>query len=339
MRCRNLLLAALLLSSTTVIPSTVALATTPSPSEQALIAKRLTALKQLQANLHPQFGQIAVPGGQARLNLGDDYYFLPAADAKRVLNEVWGNPPDALTNVLGLVLPKDKTILDKTWGAVVQYDATGHIDDKDAAGEDYDAVLADLKSGEEESNKAAREAGYAGGSTVGWAQAPTYDRASRTLIWARDIKFDGESEDTLNYDVRTLGREGTLSLNMVDSMANIGLVRAEAAKLGKTVEFMPGQTYADFNPNTDKLADYGLAGLVAGGVGLAVAKKVGLIGLALVFLKKGFVFLLVGLAAAWKRIAMKLGLRKEEEVEQWEDQSHHEGFAGEPPVEDGLRRE
>lgn len=224
-------------------------------------------------------------------------------------------------------------------GARWSSDSTGHIDDKDAADEDYNSVLADLKSGEEELNKAAREAGYAGGSTVGWAQAPTYDPTTRTLIWARNIKFDGEPQNTLNYDVRTLGREGTLSLNMVDTMGHLGAVRADAAKLGRTVEFLPGQTYADFNPKTDKLADYGLAGLVAGGVGLAVAKKVGLIGLALVFLKKGFIFLLIGLASAWKWIARKLGLRKEEEIEQWDEEPQAEMMAEGPPAGDADRRD
>ena len=299
----------------------------------------MNTLKQLEASLHPHYGQVAIPGAQARLNLGQDYYFLPAAEAKRVLNEAWGNPPDALGNVLGLVLPKGKTFLDETWGAVVQYDETGHIDDKDAASEDYASVLSDLKSGEEESNKSARDAGYAGGSTVGWAQAPTYERASRTLIWARNIKFDGEQQNTLNYDVRTLGREGTLSLKMVDTMANLGAVRGAAEKLGKTVEFLPGQTYADFNPKTDTMAEFGLAGLVAGGVGLAVAKKVGMIGLLLLFLKKGFVFLLIGAAASWKWIARKLGLRKEEDVEQWEEEPQAETIADDPSTDDGLRRE
>ena len=336
MRNRRLLLAVLLLSSTTALPASQPAPSAPPASEQALIAKRQRAMEALQASLHPQYGQVAIPGAQARLNLGEDYYFLSAADAKRVLNEAWGNSPDALGSVLGMVLPRGKTFTDDTWGAVVQYDDTGHIDDKDAASEDYDSVLADLKSGEEESNKAAREAGYAGGVTIGWAQAPTYDQAARTLIWARNIRFDGEPKNTLNYDVRTLGREGTLSLNMVDTMGNLSAVRIAAEKLGKTVEFLPGQTYADFNPDTDKLADFGLAGLVAGGVGLAVAKKVGILGLLLIFLKKGFVFILIGLAASWKWIARKLGLRKEEEIEQWEEEPQVEAPSDDGTGEDGL---
>jgi uncharacterized membrane-anchored protein len=313
MRNGRLLIAALLLCST-ASPS----ASQPAASEQSEVTARERAMKALEADLHPRSGDVAIPEAHVKLMLGDRFTFLPAPEARRVLNEAWGNPPEALTGVLGLVLPKGAHFYDETWGAVVQYEDTGHIDDKDAASEDYDKVLADLREGEEESNKTARAAGYAGGTTIGWAQAPTYDAATRTLIWARNIRFDGTSGNTLNYDVRTLSRTGTLSLNMVDSMSRIALVRAAAQDLGRTVTFDPGQQYADFDSKTDKLADYGLAGLVAGGVGLAVAKKAGFIGLLLLFLKKGFVVLLVALAGGWKWIKRKLGRDKEEESLAWE---------------------
>lgn len=51
------------------------------------------AAKAFLASLHPQTGDVRVPEAKAVLHLGDRYYFLPAADAKRVLTEVWGNPP------------------------------------------------------------------------------------------------------------------------------------------------------------------------------------------------------------------------------------------------------
>ena len=309
MRHRHIVLAALLLSSAAVSASQPAVPDNAAAAEAA----KDRADKALEASLHPQSGVVVIPGAHARLNLGDRYYFLPAAEAKRVLNESWGNPPDAVTEVLGMVLPKGAHFYDKTWGAVVQYEDSGHVDDKDASSQDYDQVLADLKAGEEESNKAARDAGYAGGTTIGWAQAPTYDPASRTLIWARNIRFDNATENTLNYDVRTLSRTGTLSLNMVDSMARIDRVREAARDLGGTIQFDAGQRYADFDSKTDKLADYGLAGLVAGGVGLAVAKKVGILGLLLVFLKKGFIVVLLALAGGWRWIKRKLGMAEKEE--------------------------
>jgi uncharacterized membrane-anchored protein len=267
---------------------------------------------EFEKSLHPSSGTVSVPGAHASLELGDKYYFLPAADAKRVLTEGWGNSPDAVSSVLGMVFPKGRSFYDGTWGAVIEFEDTGHVDDKDAADQDYDEVLASMKEGEEESNKAAREAGYAGATLVGWAQQPTYDATSKTLIWARNIKFDDTKVNTLNYDVRKLSRTGVLSMNMVDTMDNLTVVHAAAGDLGKTVQLSAGQRYADFNSATDHMADYGLAGLVAAGAGVAVAKKAGLLGLLLIFLKKGFVVVLAAAAGAFAWIKRKLGVGKDE---------------------------
>lgn len=277
-----------------------------------------TKVVEFEASLRPQSGTIQVPGAHATLNLGDGYYFLPAADAKRVLTEGWGNPPDSVTDVLGMVFPKGRTSYDGAWGAVITYEDTGHVSDEDAAEQDYDQVLADMKASEEESNQAAREAGYSGSVTVGWAQAPTYDAASKTLIWARNIKFDGQDHNTLNYDVRTLARTGVLSINMVDSMDNLPVVKTAAADLSKTVQLSAGQRYADYNPSTDATAEYGLAGLVAAGAGVAVAKKAGLLGILLLVLKKGFVFILAGAAAVWAWFKRRAGKSGEAEAESYE---------------------
>jgi len=285
-------------------------AQTEAQAKAAIEAKN----KEIEKSLHPQTGSIALPAAHARLQLGNGYYFLAPDEAKRVLTESWGNPPEQVANVLGMVFPAGKTFHDASWGAVIQYEDTGHVSDKDAASQDYDAVLQQMKSSEEEANKAAQDQGYAGSHLIGWAQAPTYDAATRTLIWARDIKFDGTDYDTLNYDVRTLGRTGVLSLNMVDSMDNLKNVQLAAKGLGSTVKFDSGSSYADYNPKTDKLADYGLAGLVAAGAGLLVAKKAGLLAVILLFAKKAIAFIIAGAVALRAWFKRKFSKQQDEEV-------------------------
>jgi uncharacterized membrane-anchored protein len=274
-----------------------------------------------ERSLHPTSGTVQVPGGHASLDLGGDYYFLPAEDAKRLLVEAWGNSPDAVSDVLGMVFPTGRNFYDGSWGAVITYQNSGHIDDKDAAEQDYGQVLADLKSGEEESNKAAREAGYSGSSTIGWAQSPTYDAANKTLIWARNIKFDNTPENTLNYDVRKLARTGVVSMNMVDGMSHLALVKTAAVDLGKTVRLDAGSQYAEFDSSVDKTAEYGLAGLVAAGAGVAVAKKAGILAIILLFLKKGFIIVLAAMAGGWAWFKRKLGFDKDEPAEEEMDYS------------------
>ncbi len=306
------LCAALLLAS--VGPQATAQPAPSAQTEEQAKAEADAKFKAIESSLHPQTGAVAIPAAHVTLQLGNSYYYLPAEDAKRVLTEGWGNPPDQVSNVLGMVFPSGKSFHDETWGAVIEYEDTGHVSDKDAASQDYDSVLSDMKSSEEESNKAAKEQGYAGSHIIGWAQAPTYDASTRTLIWARNIKFDGAEGNTLNYDVRTLGRTGVLSLNMVDSMDNLSNVRLAAKGLGSTIKFDSGSSYGDFNPSTDKLADYGLAGLVAAGAGLLVAKKVGLLAVILLFAKKAIALIVAAFvaAAAW----FKRKFRRDQEAEE-----------------------
>ena len=279
----------------------------------AAAAREPTAaqIKAVEANLHPQTGDVAIPGAGATLHLGKDFYYLGPAEAKRVLTEVWGNPPSVADGVLGLVIPAGKTVSDSVWGAVVTYENSGYVTDDDAQTADYNGILDQLRSGEEENNRQRQEGGYPGMHLVGWAQQPSYDRSTHSVVWARDLKVEGSPVDSLNYDVRLLGRGGVLSLNMLADMPHLDEVRAAAARFGRTATFDTGQRYADFSEaKGDKRAGYGLAGLVAAGVGVVAAKKLGLLALALGFGKKFLVLIAIG-AAAVKRLVGKMFGKKD----------------------------
>jgi len=77
--------------------------------------------------------------------------------------------------------------------------------------------------------------------------------------------------------VRVLGREGVLSMNAVAGMDQLPQVRSDMRALIEVAEFNQGQRYADFNSKTDRTAEYGLATLIAAGVGakLGLFAKIG----------------------------------------------------------------
>lgn len=292
-------IAALVIATITTIPvqaqpeqTQAGSPSTPTPAEQA----RLNELRQLDASLTRRTGQITIPEAKVTLNLSDDYYFLGADDAKKVLTTGWGNPASSVGSVLGMILPAGKSPFDDAWGAVVTFERTGYVTDKDASKIKPDELLNQLREGEAEENRARQEAGFPASHLAGWAQPPSYDAAHNTLIWAKNIEFTGESVNTLNYDVRMLGREGVLSVNIVAAMTDLPAVRLAGARLQEIVKYQPGASYADYR-NGDRTAEYGVAGLLAAGLGLAAAKKVGLLAILIAFAKKGFVLILAGLAA------------------------------------------
>jgi uncharacterized membrane-anchored protein len=100
--------------------------------------------------------------------------------------------------------------------------------------------------------------------------------------------------NTLNYDIRILGRHGVLVLGAIGDITQFPQIDQKTPELLSMVDFQAGNTYGEFDPKIDKVAEYGLATLIAGGA-LAGAAKLGLFA---VFFK----WIAVAGAATWKFI-------------------------------------
>lgn len=279
---------------------------TPTPEQAAYMAE----MRRLEAEIQGQGGDVHLAGPKVTLRLGETYQFYDQAEARKILVDAWGNPPSAAEGVLGMIFPAGKSFMDDTWGAVVRYSADGYVSDDDARTIDYTELLTTIQSGEDAENRNRQAAGYPATHLVGWAQTPSYDAQRHTLIWAKEITFAGDPVPTLNYDVRVLGRRGVVSLNIISVMPQLAEVKQAAEGLMATAAFDEGARYADYKAGTDQKAAYGLAGLVTGGAAVAVAKKAGLLGILLLILKKGGVFLIAGAAGAVGWVRSRLGLKK-----------------------------
>jgi uncharacterized membrane-anchored protein len=284
---------------------------------------------QLLDSLKPVSGKVAIPEARATLDLGEEYIFFGKQDATTILVNLWGNPPQAVGNVLGLVMPKGSSPATDAWGAVVTFEETGYISDEDAATTDYDALLTAMQEGTNEANAARTEAGYPAITLVGWAERPAYDKATHSVVWAQNLRFSDSDTNGLNYDVRTLGRYGVLSLNLISSMDKLDEIRVAAKQFAQHASFDAGARYGDFDPATDAVAEYGIGGLIAAGAGVAVAKKLGLFGTIGVFLLKFLKPILVGVAlfgaGVFQYFKSRIGLgRKQEEAAYDEDPGYDE---------------
>lgn len=240
-----------------------------------------------------QQGRIDLPGGQAYLDVPDDYYYLSPADTTTVLVDLWGNPNG---DSLGMIFPVNYTPLDEdAWGAILSWDDIGYVSDKDAATIDYDDLLRSMQRDTLAENEWRVSNGYEKIKLEGWAEAPKYDVTVRKLHWAQELAFDGAPVNTLNYNLRALGRKGVLQLNFVAGMYQLEEVKTALPTVAKMTAFQEGARYADFDPSIDQMAAIGIGGLIAG----KVVAKTGLIAMALIFLKK-FWFLAL-LPIAWLR--------------------------------------
>jgi len=257
-------------------------------------------------NFEYQTGDVVLPNKVVTLHLGERYRYLDPSETNRLIM-AWGN--ESYPGSQGAIIPADvDPISAEGWAVILTYQDDGHVDDSDASEIDYEELLADMKEGTEEHNKARREANFPEMHIIGWAEPPRYDATSKKLYWAKELQLEGHEVHSLNYDVRVLGREGVLSMNAVASMDQLGQIKTDMRPLIDVAEFNPGFRYAEFNEDTDRMAEYGLGALIAGGV----AAKLGLfakLGAFLLMFKK---FIIIGVLGLGALIAKLLGRKKDE---------------------------
>ncbi len=236
-------------------------------------------------NLKNDIAVIEVPGG---------FKYLNGKDSEMVLTDLWGNPPNQGGGdmSLGMLFPEAASPMSDSMFAInITYVEDGYIDDSDARDIDYDDLLETMQSDALEENKYRSEMGYEPIQIVGWASSPYYDAENKKLHWAKELKFGTSPINTLNYNIRILGRKGYLQLNAIGEMYVLDQVKENITPILSSVNFKQGNRYADFNPDIDEVAAYGIGGLIAG----KVLAKAG------IFAKLGLV-----LAKFWKIIAVAI---------------------------------
>jgi uncharacterized membrane-anchored protein len=172
------------------------------------------------------------------------------------------------------------------WQAYLEFSDEGYIKDDEKI--DATALLKTLKDNTENANAERQRRGWTALHLVDWATPPVYNTTTKRLEWATIL----ESQDGrgVNFYTKILGRRGFTSVIMVTDPANLSAAEGSLDTVLTGYAFNPGETYADWRSG-DKVAMYGLAALIVGGVAAVAAKK-------------GLFSVLAGfLAVAWKFIA------------------------------------
>lgn len=261
--------------------------------------------------LHFQSGKIALGDNLAEIDQTNNFRYLDNGDTQTFLTKVWDNPPGAGEDALGMLIPTDASPLNSEgWAVIVSYDRTGYVSDEEAGKIDYDELMRQMQEAAREVSKDRVQKGQSSIELLGWARKPYYDAQAKKLFWAKRLRFDGGPGETLNYEIRVLGRNGVLDLNVVASMDALPSIDKRVQTILSMVHFNKGNSYAEYDPKVDKAAAYGLAGLIAGGVLAKAGFFKGLIVLLLAFKKIFAVAAIAGLAAiagAMKKVARLIG--------------------------------
>jgi uncharacterized membrane-anchored protein len=226
----------------------------------------------------------------------------PGAAAFLELTQNMPNP-----KLLGIMTPSDSV----DWFLTFTYDDSGHVADDDREKLDAAAILDSYRQGDEASNAERKRRGWSQLHVTGWLQPPSYDAITKNLTWA--IKADSEGNEVANYDLRLLSRQGVMRVGLVADPDQIPLLVPTVKHLVTGCEFTPGNKYGEFRAG-DKMAEYGLIGLITGGAAIAAAKTGLLAKLGVMFAKFAKPIIVGAItvgAAIWKFIGRLFGAKSE----------------------------
>lgn len=216
-------------------------------------------IAELPWQTYPAVGEI---GTVADIKLSDKLYYLGEVGTKTFLR-LNGNPEyeNAYT-----IMPEDGS-----WFAILSYEDSGHVKDDDVI--DPDTLLATLKEQNASSKAERKSQGLPILVLDDWAIEPHYDASSKRLEWGTKLHEEGTSEITANYTARILGRTGLTQATLVSDPMTLNQNVQAFHKALAGFSYDAGQSYGEYRQG-DKLAEYGLVALIAGGAA-AVATKSG----------------------------------------------------------------
>ncbi len=216
-------------------------------------------------------------GFDCTIDLPEAYQYLDVAQSKKLL-EAYGHTHNE--HVLGTIGPKSE----EPWQVYLDYDDPGYIKDDEKL--DADEIMKAMREGQMEVNKERVQLGHKALNLIGWSELPRYDRTAHHVVWGMTVRTDGDSEDSINYNTRVLGRKGYVAVNLVTDASRLAEFKSRAEDILKATTFNAGSRYED-HTGSDKVAEYGLAGLILGGAGLGLAKVAGKVGILALFAKGG----------------------------------------------------
>lgn len=232
-------------------------------------------------------------GSIASVQVPEGYGFVEEREMPN-LNRLTGNLHNP--NDVGAILSPDG------WMVFFSFDPVGYVKDDDRDSLDAQDMFASMKEGEVSANEARRQQGFPQLTLLGWQTEPYYDTDTQNLTWALKHESEGSDEVGINHEVRLLGRRGVMSATLVAGAEDLPAAIPKLDQMLTGFAFNAGETYGEYREG-DKVAQYGLAGLVLGG-GVLLAAKTGLLaqlGKFIKFIVIGAVALVAGAARFFKR--------------------------------------
>lgn len=251
-----------------VLGAICAFVAAPAPADQGAYPKTDGEVQAAYNALSWQtnFGNYKLPNSHAIIRLQAGQALLLGDSARRF---AWLSSGTEFPNTEALL-----TYDSSSAQTVVYYDwrDEGYVSDSDWADVDPDQLLTQYREGTEAANDGRVANGFQPMHVVGWLEPPHYDKATRTVTYAMELQ-DKDGSWANAFALR-LGRAGYTEFTWVGSVGLFQGAGGRPALLNQALashSYEEGYRYQDFKDG-DKVAAYGIAGLVAAVVGAKFGK-------------------------------------------------------------------
>ena len=250
-------------------------------------------------------GNHKLPNSHAVIQLSSGHIVLLGADAQRYS---W--------LISGTEFPATEAVMSAPHGdsdVYFEWRDEGYVSDSDWADVDGDELLKQYRDSTDAANEERVANGFKPMHVTGWLEPPHYDSATKTVTYALELGDDGGS--WANAVALRLGRAGYTEFTWVGPIEQFKNASGRPDLLNLALAshaFDEGYRYADYKEG-DKVAAFGVAGLVATALGVKFGK--GLIAAIIAFViagKKVIIPLVVVFGAAIMKFGRRLLGRRTE---------------------------
>lgn len=268
------------------------------PSQEELAKKRQALIDKIEKLGWTREG-IGRLGGKAEVAIPKNYRFTSSSGTQQLL-KMFDNVPSH--NELGMLTTEGLG----PW-TIFEFDDVGYVKDDDKDQLDADKLLGTLREAQDAGNEQRRKMGLHELELLGWEVPPRYNAQTHNLEWATRVRPKGGGGISINYNTRLLGRKGVMEVALICEPDEMQQLMPDYRGIMAGFKYLGGESYAEYRAG-DKVAQYGLAALVAGGAAVA-ASKMGLfakLGVLFAKLGKGAIVIVIAIGAALKKVFVRL---------------------------------
>ena len=238
-------------------------------------------------------------GEHGKIEIPEGFIFLNGVETGEIMTKEFGNLPSEYEGMIG---PESLE-----WFVVFEFDEVGYVNDDEKDDLDAEEILEAIQEGQKAANEERKRRGLDTLTTTGWIVEPNYNPTTNNLEYGFVLE-SSDGSTNINFLTKLLGRHGVMISTLLCGPDELEAILPEYQKTLTGFDFNSGQTYAEYQDG-DRVAEYGLKGLIAGGAVFAAA-KLGFFGTIALWFKKAFKLVIAGVIAVGVFLKRLIGGKK-----------------------------